>query len=70
MPSGLSKKSVSAKMDDYSLEIDPFERRHVGKHGAFIFRANRAFAARAAKAAAQRQLEESGSRKEGETAWR
>ena len=33
-------------MHDYPLHLDPFERRHVGKNGAFVFRVNHAHVAR------------------------
>lgn len=27
-------------MTDYPIHIDPFERRHIGEHGAFTLRTN------------------------------
>lgn len=40
------------------LNLDPFDRLHVGKHGAFVFRINRRHEALARDAAKRRQIEE------------
>lgn len=37
------------------LNLDPFERTHIGPHGAYVFRVNRAHAKRASEAALARQ---------------
>lgn len=40
--------------EDFGLDLDPFDRRHVGPHGAFIQRTNRAHAGLARAAVAHR----------------
>lgn len=43
---------------DYSLVLDPFERRHIGEHGAFILRTNTALVKEACRQSAARKLAE------------
>ena len=40
------------------IHLSPFERRHIGPHGAFIFRIDRAHEAEAIRRVLQRRLAE------------